>query len=139
MVELGSYPPVSEDDIVAFARRWDPQPFHTDPERARSSMFGTLVASGWHTGCIAMRLLVDGLLSRCAAQGSPGVDHIRFPHPVRPGDRLTGRYTVLEVSGSERRRHVGKVLGRTELFNQRGETVLSLEATGFFERRPPGP
>jgi acyl dehydratase len=135
VVELGTYPPLSEADIVEFARQWDPQPFHVDPERAKNSMFGGIVASGWHTGVIAMRLLVDGLLSRSAGQGSPGVDTLRFPRPVRAGDVLTGRYTVVAASPSASRPRLGKIVGRTELLNQDGEVVLSMEATGFYDRR----
>jgi acyl dehydratase len=135
VIELGTFPPLSEADIVDFARRWDPQPFHLDPARARDSIFGGLVASGWHTGAIAMRLMVEGLLSRSATQGSPGIDNIRFLRPVRPGDRLSGRFTVLEASPSASRPRLGKVLGRTELLNQNGEVVLSLDGTGFYERR----
>ena len=135
VVELGSYPPLSEAEIVAFARQWDPQPFHLDPERAKQSMFGGLVASGWHTGAIAMRLLVDGLLSGSASQGSPGLDHLRFRRPVRPGDVLSGRYTVVAVAPSASRPRLGKVTGRTELINQDGEVALSMEATGFYLRR----
>jgi acyl dehydratase len=135
VIELGTFPPLSEADIVDFARRWDPQPFHLDPARARDSIFGGLVASGWHTGAIAMRLMVEGLLSCSATQGSPGIDNIRFLRPVRPGDRLSGRFTVLEASPSASRPRLGKVLGRTELLNQNGEVVLSLDGTGFYERR----
>jgi acyl dehydratase len=135
VVELGTYPPLSEAEIVDFARRWDPQPFHLNPEGARDSMFGGLIASGWHTGAIAMRLLVDGLLSGSATQGSPGIDNIRFLRPVRPGDRLSGRFTVLEASPSASRPRLGKVVGRTELLNQNGEVVLSMEGTGFYDRR----
>jgi acyl dehydratase len=135
VVELGSYPPLSEAEIIDFARQWDPQPFHVDPERARRSIFGGLVASGWHTGAIAMRLLVDGLLSQGAVQGSPGAEHIRFRRPVRPGDSLSGRFTVLAASPSVTRPSLGKVVSLTELFNQNGEVVLSMEATTFYDRR----
>ncbi|MGH8991947.1 MAG: MaoC family dehydratase [Acidimicrobiia bacterium] len=133
--ELGTFPPVTEDDIIAFARQWDPQPFHVDPEAAKATMWGGVIASGWHSVAIAMRLAVDGVLSRAASQGSPGVDNVRFWRPVRPGDVLTGRYTVLETEPSTSRPRMGKVRARTELVNQRGETVMSLEGTGFYDRR----
>ena len=135
VIELGTYPEVTEAEIIEFARQWDPQPFHLDPEEAKKSIFGGLIASGWQTGAMAMRLLVDGLLSRSHSQGSPGVDQIRFLQPVRAGDVLTARYTVLEVEPSAKRPRLGKVRARTELMNQRGETVLSMVATGFFDRR----
>lgn len=134
VIELGTYPAVTEEEIIGFARRWDPQPFHLDPERAKESMYGGLIASGWHIGAIAMRLLVDGLLSRCASQGSPGLEHLRFLRPLRPGDALSGRYTVLDASPSASRPAIGKVRARIELHNQRGEVVVSMVAMGFFDR-----
>jgi acyl dehydratase len=135
VVELGTYPPLSEAEIIEYARQWDPQSFHVDPERAKQSIFGGLIASGWHTGAIAMRLMVEGLLSRCATQGSPGVEHLRFWRPVRPGDVLSGRFTVVSASPSASRPRLGKVVGLTELLNQSGDVVLSMEGTGFYERR----
>lgn len=144
VIALGSSPPVTEDDIIDFARQWDPQPYHVDPERAKSSIYGGLIASGWHTGAIAMRMLVDRILSQAHSQGSPGVDEIRFLRPVRPGDVLTGRYTVVDASPSATRPTLGKVRSRVELTNQRGELVMTWRAMGFFDRRdaprlpPPG-
>ncbi|MGH9041266.1 MAG: MaoC family dehydratase [Acidimicrobiia bacterium] len=134
--DLGTFPALSEEDIVSFARQWDPQPFHIDPEAAAGTMWGGVIASGWHTGAIAMRLLVDGLLSRCATQGSPGVDHVRFRAPVRPGDQLSCRHTVLETEPSASRPTMGKVRALTELINQRGETVVTMEGIAFYDRRP---
>ncbi|MGH9283514.1 MAG: dehydratase, partial [Acidimicrobiales bacterium] len=99
-------------------------------------MWGGVIASGWHTGAIAMRLLVDGLLSRCATQGSPGVDHVRFRRPVRSGDGLLGRHTILETEPSASRPQMGKIRALTELLNQEGETVVSMEGWGFYDRRP---
>ena len=139
VIELGTFPPLTEDDIISFARQWDPQPFHTDPEQARQSMWEGIIASGWHTGAIAMRLLVDGLLSRCATQGSPGVDHVRFRVPVRPGDVLSGRHTIIETSPSASRPRMGKIRALTELVNQRGETVVSMDGVGFYDRRESAP
>jgi acyl dehydratase len=83
-----------------------------------------------------MRLLVDGLLSRCATQGSPGVDHVRFRRPVRPGDVLSARQTILETEPSASRPQMGKIRALTELINQDGETVVSMEGVGFYDRRP---
>lgn len=134
-IDLGSYPELTEEEIVSFARRWDPQPFHVDPVAAKESIFGGLIASGWHTGAIAMRLLVDRVLSRSASQGSPGVEAIRFLRPVRPGARLSGRYTVLETVPSASRPGIGKVKSRIELVDEHGEVVLTITSTGFFDRR----
>ena len=132
--ELGSRT-VTEADIIAFARDWDPQPFHTDPEAAAESAFGGLIASGWHTGAMWMRLYVDSLLGGPASQGSPGIEELRWLAPVRPGDTLHGRLTVLETRPSERRPGRGTVRIRGEMENQEGVTVLSLVSRGHFTRR----
>ncbi|MGH9000545.1 MAG: MaoC family dehydratase [Acidimicrobiia bacterium] len=136
VTELGSYPPLTEEQIVEFARQWDPQYFHVDPVRAKESLFGGLVASGWQTGAILMRLYVDNVLASSASLGSPGLDQIRFLRPVRPGDRLAGRQTVLEAEESASRPGVGKLRSRFELFNQDGDAVFMMEAWGLFQRRP---
>jgi acyl dehydratase len=91
--ELGSVE-VTEHEIIEFAARYDPQPFHVDPDAAAETIFGGLIASGWHTCSMCMRLLVDGLLSRSTSLGSPGMEQIRWTTPVRPGDQLTARSTV---------------------------------------------
>ena len=91
---------LTRDEIVAFAGAWDPQPFHLDERAAAASIYGGLIASGWHTVCVFMRLFVDGLLNRAAAMGSPGVDELRWLRPVRPGDTLAARLEVLEVRPS---------------------------------------
>ena len=134
-VELGSRT-VTEEEIVAFARQWDPQPFHTDAEAARDSVFGGLIASGWHTGAMWMRLYVDSLLGGSASQGSTGVEELRWLAPVRPGDTLTGRLEVLEAAPSERRPDRGTVRIRAEMVNQDGVTVMSMTSRGHFGRRP---
>ena len=133
--ELGSTT-VSEADIVAFAREFDPQPFHVDPEAARESVFGGLIASGWHTGAMWMRLYVDSMLGGPASMGSPGIEELRWLAPVRPGDTLHGRLTVLEATPSERRPDRGTVRIRGEMVNQDGVTVLSMVSRGHFGRRP---
>jgi acyl dehydratase len=134
-VELGSRT-VTEEEIVAFARQWDPQPFHTDAEAARDSVFGGLIASGWHTGAMWMRLYVDSLLGGSASQGSTGVEELRWLAPVRPGDTLTGRLEVIEAVPSERRPDRGTVRIRAEMVNQDGVTVMSMTSRGHFGRRP---
>ncbi|MDX6439084.1 MAG: hypothetical protein QOF45_1667 [Gaiellaceae bacterium] len=134
--ELGSRT-VSEDDIVAFAREWDPQPFHVDPEAAKDSVFGGLIASGWHTGAMWMRLYVDSFLGAASGQGSTGVEELRWLSPVRPGNTLSGRLTVLEVTPSERRPDRGTVRIRGEMLNQDGVVVMSMVSRGHFGRRSP--
>ncbi|HSO02471.1 MAG TPA: MaoC family dehydratase [Gaiellaceae bacterium] len=135
VVELGSVS-VTEDEIVAFARQFDPQSFHVDPEAAKESVFGGLIASGWHTGALWMRLYVDSLLDGAASMGSPGIEELRWLAPVRPGDTLAGRLTVLETTPSERRPDRGTVRIRGEMVNQDGVTVLSMVSRGHFGRRP---
>jgi acyl dehydratase len=133
VLELGSVA-VTEDAIVDFARQFDPQPFHVDPEAAKESVFGGLIASGWHTGAMWMRLYVDSMLG-AAAQGSPGIEELRWLAPVRPGDTLHGRLTVLETTPSERRPDRGTVRIRGEMVNQDGVKVLSMVSRGHFARK----
>jgi acyl dehydratase len=137
VLELGNRT-VSEAEILTFARDFDPQPFHIDPEAAAQSIFGGIIASGWHTCALTMRLMVDGFLSRAASLGSPGVEHIRWLRPVRPGDTLTARLVVLDVRPSERKPDRGSVQMRTEVTNQAGELVMTMESTGLVGRRPQG-
>jgi acyl dehydratase len=125
---------VDYDEMVAFARRFDPQPFHVDDELAKESSFGELIASGWFTGSLFMRMFVDELLSDAASHGSPGVEELRWLRPVRAGDQLTGRVTVLDVWPSSKRDDRGTVLCRSELVNQDGEVVMSLRSRGLFGR-----
>jgi acyl dehydratase len=128
---------VSEAEIVAFARQFDPQPFHTDPERARASIYGGLIASGWHTASLFMRLLVDGFVATMAeSMGSPGIDKIEWLKPVRPGDTLTGRFTILDLVPSKSRPDRGTIKALGEMLNQKGETVMTIRSIGFFGRRP---
>jgi len=125
-----------EDEIVAFARQFDPQPFHLDPEAARATAFGGLVASGWHTCAVGMRLMVEQYVGRTASLGSPGIDNIRWLKPVRPGDTLTYSRTVTASRASTSRAGVGLVKHRWEAVNQAGETVLTMEGWGMFGRKP---
>lgn len=136
--ELGEHR-ITREGIVDFATRWDPQPFHLDEEAGRASIYGGLIASGWHTVAIFMRLFADGLLNRAQAMGSPGVDELRWLQPVRPGDLLRGRVEVLEVRPSRSRPDRGMARLRSVVVNQQGEEVLSFVANVIFGRRPAGP
>ena len=127
---------VSEAEIIEFARQFDPQYFHTDPEKAKASRFGGLVASGWHTTALVMRSFVDQFLSHVSSLASPGVDEIRWPNPVRPGDSLRLRVTVLEARPSRTKPDRGVVRNRIEAFNQRDEPVLSMIGISIIGRRP---
>jgi acyl dehydratase len=132
VLEAGPYE-VSEAEIIEFASRYDPQWFHTDPRAAGSHRFGGLIASGWHTCAVAMRLVVDAVLAGSESFASPGLDHIRWPHPVRPGDRLRLRAQVLEARRSASRPGLGILRWQWSLRNERGVEVLQLEATSLFD------
>jgi acyl dehydratase len=132
------YATVAEDEIIAFARRFDPQPFHADAQLAAAGPFGGLIASGWHTAGILMRLFADHYLSRVASLGSPGVDELRWPVPVRPGDRLWLRTTIIETRRSRSKPDRGLVHTRAELLNQDSLTALSLVAVNLLLLREPG-
>ncbi|MDQ7784912.1 MAG: MaoC family dehydratase [Desulfomonilaceae bacterium] len=126
---------VEADEIIDFGRRFDPQPFHTDPEAAKQSVFGGLIASGWHTASLAMRLLVDHYISHVAGLGSPGVDELRWLKPVRPGDTLSLRVTLLETQRSRSKPDQGYIRGFTEVLNQHGEVVMTMRSGGFVRCR----
>jgi acyl dehydratase len=119
---------VDQDEVIAFAKRFDPQPFHTDPEAAKQSAFGGLIASGWHTASLMMRLFVDHYLSHVASLGSPGVDQLRWLKPVRPGDRLVLRVTVHEVKRSRSKPDRGILHSHIEVLNQCREVVMTMKA-----------
>ena len=124
---------VTEPDVLAYARAWDPQWFHTDPQRAKSGPFGGLIASGWHTCGIAMRLVADAALAGSESFASPGLAYLKWKHPVRPGDALRVRATVLETRRSASQPHLGILRWRWQLFNQTDTEVLDLEATSLFD------
>lgn len=132
------YVTVSEADIIAFAEQFDPQPMHVDPASAAGGPFGSLIASGWHTGGILMRLYVRHYLPGPASLASPGLDELRWPVPVRPGDTLRLRVAVAEARRSGSKPDRGLVRTRAELLNQRDETALSLIAMNLFRLRDPG-
>ena len=129
--------PVTAEEIVAFASRFDPQPFHLDAEAGAKTHFGGLVASGWHTASLAMRMMCDGYLHRAASLGSPGVDNLRWTAPVRPGDTLRLRMTVLGARPMRSRPDAGLVESRWEVFNQHDVLVLEMSGWGMFGRRSP--
>jgi len=129
--EFGSIA-VEEDEVMDFGRRYDPQPFHTDPEQASETIHGGLIASGWHTGSLAMRMLVDHFVSKVASIGSPGIDEVRWFKPVRPGDELGIRITILDTRRSKSRPDRGLVNAFIEVMNQHREVVMSWKGLGFY-------
>ena len=128
---------VTRDEIIEFARRYDPQRFHVDEAAARQTMFGGLIASGWMTASLTMRLMCDAYLLDSASLGSPGVEKLQWLKPVRPGDVLQARTTVLEARPMSSKPHIGLAKSRVETLNQHGEVVLAMEAWGMYRRREP--
>jgi acyl dehydratase len=126
---------VEEEEVIAFATRYDPQDFHTDPVAARDTVFGGLIASGWQTCGLMMRLYADHYLTKCASLASPGVDELRWIRPVRPGDALSVRVTVLDAVASRSKPDRGVVTSFIEVLNQRAEVVLSMRAVNMIARR----
>lgn len=126
---------VTEADILAFAERFDPQPIHTAPELAAAGPFGGIIASGWHTSGVMMRLFADHYLSHVASLASPGIDELRWPAPVRPGDTLRLRVTIIEARPSRSKPDRGLVRTLAELLNQNDETVLRLTAMNLLLMR----
>ncbi len=136
--EFGSVT-VEQDEVIAFAQRFDPQVFHTDPEYAKKTIYGGLIASGWHTAGLMMRLFADHYLSKVASLGSPGVDELRWSKPVRPGDELSIRVTVQETKRSRSKPDRGIVHSFIEVMNQNHEVVMSMKAVNFLFCRQKSP
>ncbi len=126
---------VTEEAILRFAAEFDPQPFHVDKAAAAESIYGGLIASGFHTASLMMRIMWDHLLSDSASLGSGGLDEIRWYKPVRPGDILRLRMTVLETIPSKDKPR-GTMRSVNEILNQDGEVVMSIKGTGMYRTRP---
>jgi acyl dehydratase len=127
---------ISEAEIISFATQFDPQPFHVDPVAAAHGPFGGVIASGWHTAALVMRQLVDHYLAAEASLGSPGLDEMRWPEPVRPGDTLRVRATAVEARRSASKPDRGILKTLIEAVNQDGRTVMRATATNFLLVRP---
>lgn len=134
VIEMGPRQ-VTRDEIVAFARKYDPQPFHLDEAAAAATPYGGLIASGWHTMAMCMRMMVDGFIRGSASMGSPGIDQLRWLKPVRPGDSLTLQMRVTEVTASRSKPDRGIVKSAYELRNQTGDLVMTLKGMGMYRRR----
>ena len=137
VIELGSQT-LDKERMIAFAREFDPQPFHTDEKAAEGSIYGGLIASGWLTGSTLMRLFYEGFLKDTASMGSPGIDELRWLKPVRPGDTLSARLIMLETTASRSKPDRGIVHSLMEVRNQHGEIVMTTKGVNFFRRRPGG-
>jgi len=128
---------VDKDEVIEFASRYDPQPFHIDEEAAKQSIYGGLIASGWHSCALIMRLICDSYMLETASLGSPGLDSVRWLKPVRPGDRLTAYRTIEESRLSKSRPDAGIVKTMWEVENQNGELVMTMSGINLFLRRHP--
>jgi acyl dehydratase len=137
VLEFGSKT-LNKEEIIDFATKYDPQPFHIDENAAADSIYGGLIASGWHTGSIAMRMMVDHMVSGRAALGSPGFNNLKFRKPVRPGDTLRVRSEVVDVKRSRSRPNMGTIFGLLQVINQKDEVVLSFESLGMILARTNG-
>jgi len=133
--EFGEYH-VTKEEVLEFAEQYDPQPFHTDEDAAEDSAFGELVASGWHTAAMCMRMLVDGPIQDRASMGARGVDELRWKRPVKPGDTLSVRTEIVDKRVSESDPTRGYVDSKLEGINQDGDVVISWIGLGMIARRP---
>lgn len=134
-IDVGSRT-VTEEEIIEFATKFDPQPFHVDKDVAAHSLYGGIIASGWHTCAMMMRMMVDGFLRDAASLGSPGVEEIRWIKPVRGGDTLTVTTTAVETRPSSSKPDRGVVFTLWQAKNQHGELVATVKGMGMFRRRP---
>ncbi|OUR78560.1 acyl dehydratase [Alphaproteobacteria bacterium 46_93_T64] len=123
-------------EIIDFATKYDPQPFHIDEEAAKDSIYGGIIASGWHTASMTMRMMVDHMISGRASLGSPGVDNLQWMKPVRPGDTLRARTEVIDKKRSKSRPEMGTIFGVTQVFNQHDEMVMRFGTIGLTLGRP---
>ncbi|MFV0681125.1 MaoC family dehydratase [Ottowia sp.] len=135
-LELGQIT-VDRDEVIAFARQYDPQPFHLDDAAAAKSIFGKLSASGWHTCAMAMGIMVRNFLNRASSLGSPGLEQIKWLKPVFPGDTLHMRLRIIEARPMNSRPDVGLIRSHWEMFNQQGDQVLLIDGHAMFRRRTP--
>jgi acyl dehydratase len=137
VIELGERT-VTEEEIIDFARQFDPQPFHVDREAAAKSIYGGVIASGWHTCSLMMRMVCDGFMGGSSSMGSPGLDSVRWLLPVHAGDTISVRYLTIKVKASTSKPDRGVVWSKWVATNQHGEDVCTVEGMGMFGRRPGG-
>ena len=133
-IKLGSIN-VSKKEIISFAEKFDPQPFHVNEIKAKESIFGGLCASGWHTCSLFMRILYDGFLINSAALGSPGMNEIRWLKPLRPGETITGLGEVIKKTPSKSRPEIGSLIINYEVFNKNNELIMTLIGISIFKKK----
>jgi acyl dehydratase len=129
---------VDLEEVVAFARRYDPQPFHVDVQEAEKSIYGGIIASGWHTCSMVMRLMCDSYLVNSSSLGSPGIEEVKWLSPVYPGNVLSAFRTVVETRASASKPDRGIVKTFWEVENEKGQLVMSMIGINFFLRREAG-
>ncbi len=134
VIEIGQRN-VTAEEIIAFASQFDPQPFHLSEQAGRRSIYGSLIASGWHTVALVMRMSCDAYLLDSRSMGSPGIDELRWLKPVRAGDTIRARFEVIEVRPSKSRPDRGIVVSEWRVFNQHDELVMTMNGMGMFLRR----
>ena len=134
VTELGSKK-MTKEEIIDFATKFDPQPFHIDEQAAKKSFFGGLIASGWHTCSAVMRMMVDSYVSPSTSLGSPGVDEVRWLKPVYAGDTITARIIIEDKRPSRSKADIGSIFNRYEVHNQTGERVMTMKGIGIMRRR----
>lgn len=135
--DVGEYV-LTKEEIISFAQSWDPQPFHLDESAAATTMFGGLIASGWHIALIMMRMMLrGGFISPETSLGSPGHEGLKWVRPVRPGDRLSGTVTVTGVRNSRSRPEIGLIASVASLRNQSDDEVYWLKSTSIIKSRMP--
>ncbi len=133
-IEYGSKT-LTKDEIINFAKKYDPQPFHVDEAAAKETIYGGIIASGWHTAAVTMRMMVDNMIDTKASLGSPGIDNLRWHKPVFPGDTLRVRSEVTDKRRSKSRPTMGTTFGKLEVFNQNDELVMSFNSIGMMLAR----
>ena len=133
-IKLGSIN-VSKKEIISFAKKFDPQPFHMNETKAKESIFGGLCASGWHTCSLFMRILYDGFLINSAALGSPGMDEIRWLRPLRPGETITGIGEVIKKTPSKSKPKIGSLIINYKVFNKNNELIMTLIGISIFKKK----
>jgi acyl dehydratase len=129
---------VTKEEVIEFALAFDPQPFHTSEEEAKATHIGELIASGWHSCAMLMRMICDNLLNEAASEGSPGMEEVRWLKPVRPGDVVRGRFTCTAKRVLKSRPHVGLCQTTFEMLNQHGDVVMTWDSAQLYRLRSPG-
>ncbi len=127
---------MTKEEIIDFATKYDPQAFHIDEEAAKDSPYGGLIASGWHTAGVAMRMMVDNMIDESAGLGSPGWNNLKWLIPVRPGDKLRVRTEFIDKRRSKSKPEMGTIFGKMEVLNQNDDIVMSVETIGMVKTKP---